>query len=129
MENQVDEGGTLTPDQPLPVLYAMAGNDCSLHHDLTKLPPQQEIDHRENQILTCALQITLIGLSKNRDNVALAKQFAPPVGDPKALGGYGSKNGARNSSINSLSFLRARFLVRANRELVAAGLPCESLYD
>ncbi len=70
--------GTFIPDQSLPVLHAMAGDDCSLHHDLTKLSSKQEIDHRENQILTCALQVALIGLSKNKDYVALAKQFNLP---------------------------------------------------
>ena len=54
----------------------MAGDDCSLHHDLRSLTPKQQIDHQENQVLTCALQVALTGLGKPIDHVALADVFA-----------------------------------------------------
>lgn len=47
--------GSFVPEQDGRVLYAMAGDDCSLHHDLESLTPKQQADHRENRILTCAL--------------------------------------------------------------------------
>jgi hypothetical protein len=53
----------------------MAGDDCSLHHDLGSLTPKQQVDHYENQVLTCALQIALTGLGKKVDHVALAEAF------------------------------------------------------
>ena len=54
--------GSFVPEQLASVLYAMAGDDCSLHHDLDSLTPKQQVDHQENQILTCALQVALTGL-------------------------------------------------------------------
>ena len=57
------------------MLYAMIGDDCSLHHDLEKLTPKQQADHAENQMLTCTLQVALIGLGKSTDHVAMAEQF------------------------------------------------------
>ena len=71
--------GSYSPQQASRVLYAMIGDDCSLHHDLDKLTPKQQADHAENQILTCALQVALIGLGKAFDYVALAEQFKEEV--------------------------------------------------
>jgi len=68
--------GSFTPEQSDRVLYAMAGDDCSLHHDLDRLTAKQQIDHRENQVLTCALQVALIGLGKPIDHIALAREFS-----------------------------------------------------
>jgi hypothetical protein len=70
--------GSFVPEQASPVLYAMAGDDCSLHHDLTTLTPKQRDDHQENQILTCALQVALTGLGKSTDHIALSAPFAEP---------------------------------------------------
>ena len=56
--------GSFIPEQSAPTLYAMAGDDCSLHHDLSSLTPKQQVDHQENQVLTCALQVALVGLGK-----------------------------------------------------------------
>ena len=67
--------GSYTPQQSSSVLYAMIGDDCSLHHDLEELTPKQQADHAENQMLTCALQVALVGLGKSIDRVAMAKQF------------------------------------------------------
>ena len=59
--------GSFIPEQSASTLYAMAGDDCSLHHDLSSLTPKQQVDHEENQVLTCALQVALVGLGKNND--------------------------------------------------------------
>ena len=67
--------GSFTPEQSASTLYAMAGDDCSLHHDLASLTPKQRIDHQENQVLTCALQVALVGLGKSVDHVALGAPF------------------------------------------------------
>ena len=67
--------GSFVPEQTDSALYAMAGDDCSLHHDLGSLTPKQQVDHSENQVLTCALQIALTGLGKKVDHVALAEAF------------------------------------------------------
>ena len=67
--------GSFVPEQAGSALYAMAGDDCSLHHDLGSLTPKQQVDHYENQVLTCALQIALTGLGKKVDHVALAEAF------------------------------------------------------
>jgi hypothetical protein len=56
--------GSFVPEQTDSALYVMAGDDCSLHHDLGSLTPKQQGDHYENQVLTCALQIALTGLGK-----------------------------------------------------------------
>ena len=66
-------------EQSASTLYAMAGDDCSLHHDLSSLTPKQQVDHRENQVLTCALQVALVGLGKNSDHVALGTPFTDPA--------------------------------------------------
>ena len=44
--------GSFSPAQKKPVLYAMAGDDCSLHHDMDQLTARQQVDHAENQMLT-----------------------------------------------------------------------------
>ena len=71
--------GSFIPEQSASTLYAMAGDDCSLHHDLSNLTPKQQVDHQENQVLTCALQVALIGLGKTNDHVALGTPFTGPV--------------------------------------------------
>ena len=67
--------GCYIPEQISSVLYSMAGDDCSLHHELDRLTPKQQVDHAENQMLTCALQVALVGLGKRIDYVSMAKQF------------------------------------------------------
>ena len=67
--------GSFIPEQSASTLYAMAGDDCSLHHDLSSLTPKQQVDHQENQVLTSALQVALIGLGKTNDHVALGTPF------------------------------------------------------
>jgi len=71
--------GSFVPEQAKTSLYAMAGDDCSLHHDLSELTPKQQYDHWENQVLTCALQVALNGLGKPQDYVAMATPFVEPV--------------------------------------------------
>jgi hypothetical protein len=50
-----------------------------LHHDLSSLTPKQQVDHQENQVLTCALQVALVGLGKHIDHVALGSPFSDPA--------------------------------------------------
>ena len=71
--------GSFIPEQSASTLYAMAGDDCSLHHDLSNLTPKQQVDHEENQVLTCALQVALVGLGKSKDHVALGNPFTDPA--------------------------------------------------
>jgi hypothetical protein len=71
--------GSFIPEQSASTLYAMAGDDCSLHHDLSNLTPKQQVDHQENQVLTCALQVALVGLGKANDHVALGTPFTDPA--------------------------------------------------
>ena len=71
--------GSFIPEQSASTLYAMAGDDCSLHHDLSSLTPKQQVDHQENQVLTCALQVALVGLGKHIDHVALGSPFSDPT--------------------------------------------------
>ena len=65
--------GSFIPEQSASTLYAMAGDDCSLHHDLSSLTPKQQVDHQENQVLTCALQVALVGLGKTTDHVEVSQ--------------------------------------------------------
>jgi hypothetical protein len=67
--------GSFLPEQPVPCLYAMAGDDCSLHFDLTELTPGQQADHEANQALTGMLQVALTGIGKPEDYVALYDRF------------------------------------------------------
>jgi hypothetical protein len=71
--------GSFIPEQSASTLYAMAGDDCSLHHDLSSWTPKQQVDHQENQVLTCALQVALVGLGKHIDHVALGSPFSDPA--------------------------------------------------
>ena len=71
--------GSFIPEQSESTLYAMAGDDCSLHHDLSRLTPKQQVDHQENQVLTCALQVALVGLGKKKDHIALGTPFTDPL--------------------------------------------------
>lgn len=80
--------GSFIPEQSASTLYAMAGDDCSLHHDLSSLTPKQQVDHQENQVLTCALQVALVGLGKAGDHVALGTPFTDPAWRAM-LGHYG----------------------------------------
>ena len=80
--------GSFIPEQSASTLYAMAGDDCSLHHNLSSLTPKQQVDHQENQVLTCALQVALVGLGKNSDHVALGAPFTDPAWR-ELLGHYG----------------------------------------
>ena len=74
--------GSFSPSQAQTVLYAMAGDDCSLHHDLESLNSKQQTDHAENQMLTAALQVALVGLGKPEDEVALLTNFEEPEWQP-----------------------------------------------
>ncbi len=63
------------PNQTQPTLFAMAGDDCSLHFDLAQLTPKQQADHRANQDLTAMLQVAHLYIGKPTDEVALFDGF------------------------------------------------------
>ncbi len=57
---------------------SMAGDDCSLHFDLSELTPKQLEDHRSNQVLTGMLQVALLYIAKKDDVVCLYDSFQEP---------------------------------------------------
>ena len=75
---QIRRVGSFLPDQPYVCLYAMAGDDCSLHFELDDLTPGQQADHEANQALTGMLQLALTGIGKPQDYVALYERFQEP---------------------------------------------------
>jgi hypothetical protein len=70
--------GSYFPGQPASTLYAMAGDDCSLHFDLNTLTEKQLADHVSNIELTAMLQVALLGIGKQADHVALFNEFQRP---------------------------------------------------
>ena len=63
------------PGQDGRVLFAMAGDDVSLHFDLGNLTPKQQEDHQSNIILTGMLEVALLCIGKPGDQVALYDEF------------------------------------------------------
>lgn len=63
------------PDTPASMRISMAGDDCSLHFDLTDLTPKQAEDHFSNQVLTGMLQVALVFIAKTDDHVCLYDTF------------------------------------------------------
>ncbi len=63
--------GSFVPGQPFDCLYAMAGDDCSLHFDLGALTVGQKEDHLANQVLTGMLLTALNGIGRPGDYVAM----------------------------------------------------------
>ena len=74
--------GAFVPDMAHACLYAMAGDDCSLHFDLEQLTPGQQEDHLANQVLTGMLLTALCGLGKPNDHVALYEHHREPQWRP-----------------------------------------------
>jgi len=66
------------PGLAAPTLFAMGGDDLSLHFDLEKLTPKQQADHRANVVLTGLLQVALLAIGKPGDHVALYAEFGAP---------------------------------------------------
>lgn len=66
------------PGQTAGTLFAMAGDDLSLHFDLDRLTPKQRADHEANEVLTALLQVALLGIGGPRDYVALFDAFDQP---------------------------------------------------
>jgi hypothetical protein len=113
--------GSFIPEQSVSTLYAMAGDDCSLHHDLSTLTPKQQVDHQENQVLTCALQVALVGLGKAIDHVALGTPFTDPMWRDM-LGHYSEMFAAM--SLDSVPYKHWQFHpLEGYYESVAASLP------
>ena len=53
-----------------PMRISMAGDDVSLHFDLSDLTPKQQEDHLSNQVLTAMLQVALLYLCKEGSDEA-----------------------------------------------------------
>lgn len=69
------QAGPYAPGQTKSVLYAMAGDDCSLYFDLDSLTPKQMADHVSNIELTGMLQVALHYMGKPADHVAMFDAF------------------------------------------------------
>lgn len=63
------------PNQTATVLYAMAGDDCSLYFDIEQLTPKQQADHISNIDLTGLLQVAHLYMGKPEDHVAMFDEF------------------------------------------------------
>ncbi len=63
------------PGQDGRVLFALAGDDVSLHFDLENLTPKQQEDHQSNIVLTGMLEVALLCIGKPGDQVALYEEF------------------------------------------------------
>jgi hypothetical protein len=66
------------PNQTETVLYAMAGDDCSLYFDIDTLTPKQQQDHTSNIDLTGMLQVAHLYMGKPDDHVAMFDEFRKP---------------------------------------------------
>lgn len=67
--------GSFFPGTHYCSLYAMAGDDCSLHFDLDSLTEKQRADHESNVELTAMLQVALALIGHNKDHLALYDAF------------------------------------------------------
>jgi hypothetical protein len=67
--------GSFVPTTQQSMRLSMAGDDCSLHFDLTDLTTKQQEDHYSNQVLTGMLQIALLYIAKANDEVCLYDTF------------------------------------------------------
>jgi len=65
------KSGSFFPGNHYSSLYAMAGDDCSLHFDLEDLTEKQHADHLSNVELTAMLQVALACIGNERDYLAL----------------------------------------------------------
>ncbi|NIP16569.1 MAG: hypothetical protein GWM88_18195 [Pseudomonadales bacterium] len=70
-----ERAGSFFPGQLDSTLYAMAGDDCSLHFDLNTLTAKQLADHLSNIELTAMLQVALLYIGKPVDHVAMFDAF------------------------------------------------------
>lgn len=77
-EAMTARAGSYFPGQSASTLFAMAGDDCSLHFDLNKLTRKQLADHVSNIELTAMLQVALLYVGKAADHVALFDEFQQP---------------------------------------------------
>ena len=71
-------GHSYFPNQTATVLYAMAGDDCSLYFDIENLTPKQQADHTSNIDLTGMLQVANLYMGKPQDHAAMFDQFLTP---------------------------------------------------
>ena len=72
------KAGSFFPGTHFTSLYAMAGDDCSLHFDLDKLTEKQQADHLSNVELTAMLQVALACIGHSGDHLALYDEYQSP---------------------------------------------------
>lgn len=72
------KAGSFFPGTHYSSLYAMAGDDCSLHFDLDDLTEKQQADHLSNVELTAMLQMALACIGHQHDHLALYDEFEKP---------------------------------------------------
>jgi hypothetical protein len=72
------KAGSFFPGAHYSSLYAMAGDDCSLHFDLDRLTEKQQADHLSNVELTAMLQVALALIGHGRDHLALYDEYQKP---------------------------------------------------
>ncbi len=70
--------GSFFPGKNYTSLFAMAGDDCSLHFDLDQLTAKQQADHLSNVELTAMLQVALAGIGHSGDHLALYDAYQQP---------------------------------------------------
>ncbi|MGB1686736.1 MAG: hypothetical protein ACPHE0_09740, partial [Pseudomonadales bacterium] len=70
--------GSFFPGKNYTSLFAMAGDDCSLHFDLDQLTEKQQADHLSNVELTAMLQVALAGIGHSGDHLALYDAYQQP---------------------------------------------------
>jgi glutathione synthase/RimK-type ligase-like ATP-grasp enzyme len=72
------KAGSFFPGTHYSSLYAMAGDDCSLHFDLNELTEKQQADHESNIELTAMLQVALSCIGHKEDHLGLYDEFLKP---------------------------------------------------
>ena len=72
------KGGSYFPGTAFSSLFAMAGDDCSLHFDLDDLSDKQQADHLSNIELTAMLQVALACIGHDNDHLALYDENLKP---------------------------------------------------
>ena len=72
------KAGSFFPATHYSSLYAMAGDDCSLHFDLENLTEKQQADHLSNIELTAMLQVALACIGNESDHLALYDEYNSP---------------------------------------------------
>ena len=73
------KAGSFFPGTHYSSLYAMAGDDCSLHFDLDNLTEKQQADHLSSIEITAMLQVALTCVGHSSDHLAIYDEFRKPA--------------------------------------------------